>query len=149
MKLSLKTMAVIALVSVAAFSCKKEKKDSKPEPTRKELLTNKWKISDVKLGGTSVLGFSTDFQCITDNILTFKSDNTFTLEEGAKVCTPKFEGSGSWALAENDTKVKLIFDDGEEALIPIEELSSSILRVKYNLSDVPIPGNYELILQRL
>lgn len=150
MKLSLKNLAVLMLVSFATFSCKKDKEDPKTEPTKKELLANKWRITDVKFGGTSVLALATELRCITDNIMTFKSDSTFTLEEGTNVCSPAFEGSGRWILVENDTKIKLNFSapEDDEVLIPIEELTSSTLRVKYNLPDAPIPGDYELVLQK-
>ncbi len=148
MKLTFKSLAVIGLLSVLIFSCKKDK-DKDPEKTRKELITNKWRVTDIKLGGTSILPIAPELNCITDNILTFKSDGSFTMEEGTNVCSPALEGNGTWSLVENDTRIKLDFvDTEEEALIPILELTATILRVTYNIPDAPIPGDYELVLQR-
>lgn len=148
MKLALKSLVAIVLVSMLAFSCKKDK-DRDKEKTRQELLTNKWRVTDVKLGGTSILPFAEELQCVTDNILTLTSEGNFTMEEGANVCSIEFEGNGTWSLVENDTKIKLNFaDTEEEALIPILELTASVLRVTYNIPDAPIPGEYELVLQR-
>lgn len=150
MKRSLKSLAVILLMSVVVFSCKKDKDDPEEEPTRKELITNKWKITDVRTGGTSILLLVPTLSCITDNIVTFKSNETFTMEEGANVCSPAFEGSGTWSLVENDTKVKLLFSEPEdsEVLAPITELTTTTLKISYYFEDVPIPGNYEIVLQK-
>ncbi len=136
-------------LSVLFVSCKKQK-EKEPEKTRRELITNTWRVTDVKLGGTSVLALAEQLRCVTDNILTLHPDGNFSLDEGDHICSPPLEGSGKWDLENNDTTIKVDFTEGEneQVLIPILELTATVLRITYHIQEAPIPGNYELVLQR-
>ncbi len=153
MKHSLKSLAVIGLLSVLAVSCERDgmvEEEYTEGITKKELLTHTWKVSDVKKGGASILPVVTKLNCITDNILTFKADGSFVIDEGADVCSPAFAGSGTWSLAENDTQIKWNFTSPEnrEVFVPIEQVTGTILRISYYFDDVPLPGLYEMVLQK-
>lgn len=142
----------IVLFTVAAgltfSSCQKDDEEPTPEPTKKDLLTNKWKVSDVQTStGTSLLSFP-QIQCLTDNIFTLLANNTFTIEEGANVCDTPFEGSGTWSLTENETKLKLEFQTGDPVTADINDVNTTTLKMSYFFADAPIPGTYIVILQK-
>lgn len=156
MKKLLGNLAVISLISVLVSSCEAdpmwEGDNNMQQPTRLELLTNNtWQVKDVRAGGVSVLPVITRLQCITDNVLTFNTDGSFVIDEGADVCSPRFAGSGTWSLVKNDTEIKWNFTSPQEreVFVPILELTPFRLRITYTFGEeVPYPGQYEMILER-
>ena len=107
-----------AVAGLTFSSCQKDDEEPTPEPTKKELLSNKWKVSDIQTStGQSIIDLVPQTQCLKDNTITLVADNTFTLEEGANVCDTPFEGSGTWSLIENETKLKLVISGSESACL--------------------------------
>ncbi|MBX3240123.1 MAG: lipocalin family protein [Chitinophagaceae bacterium] len=150
MKRTLKSLVVISLLSLFA-SCEDGMVEEFQETlSKKDLITHTWKVADVKTAGVSILPVVTRLQCITDNILTFNPDGSFIIDEGANVCSPAFAGSGTWSLVENDTVIKWNFTapENREVFVPIVELSGTTLRISYHFEDVPLPGTYEMVLDR-
>lgn len=113
-------------------SCKKDDKKETPEPTKKELLSNKWNVTDLLLNGTSVYNLNIpQVKCAKDNVYTLAADNTYTIEEGAIVCDPSTAGSGTWALSENDTKLQFTPQTGDPLIFTINELTTTTLKFSY------------------
>jgi hypothetical protein len=114
------------------ISCSDE---DKPAPTKTELISRNWLIQDLLYsdGGTpiSIIGFME--ACDKDNILQIKNDNTYKELEGATKCNaadPDIAEQGTWAFAENETKIQLTAL-GESRTFSLLELTSSSLKVSY------------------
>ena len=144
-------LTIILFLGIALYltACQKEQKEN-PEPTKKELLVNKWKVSDVLApDGSSVITLPfPQIICLKDNIFTIAANDTYTIDEGAVVCDPSSAGSGSWALIETDTKLKFTPAGGGDPLIfTLIDVNSTTLKVSYQLT-APVPGVYTVILQK-
>lgn len=149
-RLSKLTSILILGISLIVSSCQKENKEE-PQPTKKEMLVNKWKVSDLLApGGSSVIGMDIDeVKCLKDNIFTLASNDTFTIDEGTVVCDPSSAGKGTWMLTDSDTKLKFTPDDGGDPLIfTIVELNTTTLKVSYEITDIPLPGIYTIVLTK-
>lgn len=131
-------------------SCQKDKvEDPEPEPTKKELLSHTWKITDVQTSdGTSIINLVPQTQCMKDNIVTIKTDNTFSFEDVPDECDPPFDGAGTWSLVENDAKVKFEVTDDDPLTVTIKDINTTTLKLSYYFEDAPIPGEYIVVLQK-
>lgn len=143
-------LVLIASSALIVGSCQKDDvEEPEPEPTKKELLSNKWKIIDVQTAdGTSIINLVPQTQCLKDNFVTLVTDNTFTLDEGADVCDTPLEGTGTWSLIDNETKIRFVITGGDTMTVTIKELTTSNLKLSYYFADAPIPGDYTLVLQK-
>lgn len=144
------TMLLFLGIALCLTACQKEQKEN-PEPTKKELLVNKWKVSDVlEPGGTSVINLPVaQITCLKDNIFTLAANNTYTIDEGTVVCDPSSAGSGTWALIENDSKLKFTPDSGADPLVlTLKDVNSTTLKVSYEMTNIPLPGIYTIVLQK-
>lgn len=143
-------LAVIASSALIVVSCQKDKvEDPEPEPTKKELLSNTWKVTDLQTSdGTSIINLAPQTQCLKDNTVTLKADDTFILDEGADVCDTPLEGTGTWSLVENETKIKLEVDGGDPMTATINDVNTTTLKISYYFEDAPIPGTYVVVLQK-
>lgn len=134
---------LLLFVSALAFaSCKKDKDEEDKEPTKKELLSNKWKVSDVtNAGGTSVIGLPVpQIVCLKDNIFTLKADDTYTIDEGAIVCDPSTAQSGTWKLTDNETKIEFTQAAGDPLVITLVDVNTTTLKIAYAITGTGIPG---------
>ena len=93
------TIILFLGIATCLTSCQKEPKED-PEPTKKELLVNKWTVLDVLApNNISVIGLDiAQIKCLKDNIFTIAANGTYTIDEGTVVCDPSSAGSGSWPL---------------------------------------------------
>lgn len=135
-------------ISLILSSCQKEKEEE-PQLTKKEMLAQKWKVSDLLApGGSSVINMDIDeIKCLKDNIFTLSANDAYTIDEGSVVCDPSSAGQGTWMLTDNDTKLKFTPDDGGDPLIfTLVELNSTTLKVSYEITDIPLPGIYTIVL---
>ena len=107
-----KIAGALVIIAVVMAACTKDEQKS-----RVELLTQKeWKLSGLK--STDSQGIEIDFfvnlqlnnNCNLDNILSFGTDGTFTVDEGTNVCndTSYFFKSGTWVLTPDETKLNII-----------------------------------------
>lgn len=144
-----KTTALLFIITSAIVisSCKKEKDE--PQATRKELLTNKWKVTDLQTStGSSIIDLVPQTQCLKDNTITLVADNTFVLAEGADVCDTPLEGTGTWSLIEGETKLKFEFLDDDTLEAAINDINTTTLKISYYFEDAPIPDTYIIVLQK-
>ncbi|MFT3948650.1 MAG: lipocalin family protein [Agriterribacter sp.] len=141
----------VVVLSLFAVSCKKDKNEDTPEPTKKELLSNSWKITDIQTAdGISVIDLNYDeIKCFKDNIFTMKADDNFIIDEGTVVCDDSYASTGTWALAENDTKITFTPTTGNAFTITIISVDDTTLKVSYPLTDIPLPGTYTITLQKI
>lgn len=144
----------LLLFSALAFaSCKKDKDEEPAPPTKKELLSNKWKVADVKnASGTSVISLPLpQIMCLKDNIFTLKTDDTYTIDEGAVVCEPSTAQSGTWQLTSNDTKIQFTPSTGDPLTFDLIDVNTTTLQIAYAITGTGIPGadgTYTIILEK-
>lgn len=145
---------LLLLFSVLAFaSCKKDKDEEPDPPTKKELLSNKWKVADVKnAGGTSVIDFPVpQIVCLKDNIFTLKTDDTYTIDEGAVACEPSSAQSGTWKLTDNETKIEFTQTTGDPLIVTLVDVSAATLKISYAITGTGLPGadgTYTIFLEK-
>ena len=145
---------LLLFISVFALtSCKKDKTDKEEEPTKKELLSNKWKVSDVtNEGGTSVIGLPVpQIICLKDNIFTLKANDTYTIDEGAVVCDPSTAQSGTWKLTDNETKIEFAQTTGDPLILTLIDVNATTLTIAYAITGTGIPGadgTYTVFLEK-
>ena len=133
-----KAAQVILAIAVIA-GCKK---DDNSSPTKTQLLTTgNWIVianqvnPAIDANGDGVLEndiFAVSPQCYRDNITTFKTDGTYTIDEGATKCNasdPQIEESSYWKFSDNETKM-LVGDPGSEQTFQVLELSGTVLTVR-------------------
>lgn len=143
---------LLLLFSAFAFaSCKKDKNEEPAPPTRKELLSNKWKVVDVKdASGTSIIGLPVpQIVCLKDNIFTLRTDDTYTIDEGAVACDPSTSGSGTWSLTNNDSKIQFTPTTGAPLTFDLIDINTTTLKIAYAITGTGIPGadgTYTVIL---
>ncbi len=152
--LSGKYALLLLLFSALVFaSCKKDKDEEPAPPTKKELLSNKWKVADVKnASGTSVIGLPLpQIMCLKDNIFTLKTDDTYTIDEGAVVCEPSTAQSGTWRLTSNDAKIQFTPATGDPLTFDLIDVNTTTLQIAYAITGTGIPGadgTYTIILEK-
>lgn len=121
---------------VTFSSCKKDDDDS---PSKTKMITGKkFFAKSIKIdpGITSPTGVTiTDFypflpDCEKDDYTIFNENGTFVDDEGATKCEPGDPQTinGTWEFLEDETKLKLNYDEGYE-LYNVDELTNSLLRI--------------------
>ena len=118
MKNYLLLLAVAATVSFT--SCSKDDDDATPAKSKTEYLTaSGWKVTSVTVDPaidfdgdgtkeTDLLPFSQ--ACNLDDLTVFKTDQTYTEEEGATKCDPndpQVYTTGTWAFSNNENTITL------------------------------------------
>lgn len=121
------TAVILATLILFLSACKKD--DS--VPTNTDLISRAWKYTALTAvsGAITVDVLQQMEACEKDNLLRFKSDKTFTDEEGATKCNatdPQIINSGKWAFNANETKLVL---DGDS--VQIVSLSATKLHLRY------------------
>lgn len=141
----------VLVFSLFASSCKKDKKEETPQPTKKELLSNSWKIVNIQSAdGQSVIGLPVpQIQCFKDNIFTMNSDDSYVIDEADVVCSNSYASTGTWSLVENDAKIKFTPTSGNELIITLISVDKTTLKASYELTDGPLPGTYTVTLQKI
>ncbi|HEY0434027.1 MAG TPA: lipocalin family protein [Chitinophagaceae bacterium] len=103
---SIYTLCIACSVLLTFAGCKKSS-DSKPKTKTEIISQSSWKIDNAKVSGIDVTS-SLD-ACEIDNILTFSSNGTGTLDEGATKCDASDPQSNpfSWNFASNETMLHI------------------------------------------
>jgi hypothetical protein len=74
--------------------------------------------------------FSNLFACEKDDLLTVKTDGTYTISEGAVSCTPPTQAiSGSWNL--NGNNLNISFSGGFSISTTISDFTCNSFKLKY------------------
>jgi hypothetical protein len=116
----LKLAITIFISLIFAFSCKKNETTVTPKSQTEYLagVTSKsWKNTKAQAtnGGLTIDLVSTQPTCVVDNILTFSTNKTYEIREGATKCNsadPDLVLKANWSLSADETKFtvdKIIF----------------------------------------
>jgi hypothetical protein len=136
-------LAIVVLCSFSFIACKKSSSDKK---TNTELLTQaSWKFDKATLGGVDVS--SQLDACETDNTLTFSTNGTGVIDEGATKCDSNDPQSEpfNWNFANNETVLQVsasLFGGGSGDL-DIVTLNDSQLVVSL---DIDILGTTQTVV---
>jgi hypothetical protein len=150
-KISQLTNLVIAGSILFASGCSKNSSSTAVKTKSDILVSSTWKFStagvDQDNNGTIdvPLPAGTIESCITDNTITFKSDKTGVIDEGATKCdaTAPQTSAFTWALSNNDTQLTVstpilsVFGNDAKVI----ELSDTkfVLSKTVTVSGIPIP----------
>jgi hypothetical protein len=89
------------------LSCQKDN-DSTPAPkTKTQLLTQSSWTFDKATAGTFGDVSAQIPACYKDNLITFVSNGTGNVNEGANVCVPSTAGAFTWAFQSNETMLNI------------------------------------------
>ena len=115
MRIKLVRITLLSLAAVAVFSIGCSKTSDKDDaPTKTALITaSTWKYSEAGAdndgNGTIDIAFPASVldACATDNTITFKSDKTGTIDEGARKCNTTDPQSSpfTWSLNAEETQI--------------------------------------------
>ena len=124
--------------SLILNSCKK-KEDEEATPSKASMLAGTWKMTaftcdpPYDLFGTPISDFFVFFQdCEKDDLLTVKSDKTYTFNEGATKCNtsdPDLKDTGTWLLSSDGKKVTIDSDSGDAEIYDLKSLTSSSMSI--------------------
>lgn len=106
-KMALCSGIVLLLTSAFITACKKDSdNNTNTAKTKTELITSStWKFDNAKLGTTDISGFFDD--CEKDNTVTFASNGTGTIDEGATKCDDSDPQTTpfNWSFESNETSI--------------------------------------------
>lgn len=141
----------IVVFALFASSCKKDKNEDTPAPTKKELLSKSWKIVNIQTAdGTSIISYPVpQIQCFKDNIFTMKADDSYIIDEADVICDDSYASTGKWALIENETKIQFTPASGDGMTITLISVDNTTLKASYEFTDGPLPGIYTITLQKI
>lgn len=102
--------AIYTLIIIALPACNKGGDDpGPPAPTKTDHITKStWKFEKATASGIDV---STNplIACYVDNTITFSSNLTGTISEGAVSCTPAAPTTFTWSFQSSETMLRLSF----------------------------------------
>lgn len=116
-------------------------KDETPTPTKTntELISQSpWKFQSAIANSIDVSSAS-QLACFIDNIVTFSSGPTFTINEGPIICTPSTAGTFTWSFQSGETQLQLsapLFPGGSSTFT-IVTLNSTNLVISQNVTIPP------------
>jgi lipocalin-like protein len=142
------------VIGMMAVGCQKESNDDDGTSNGKmELITSSsWKFDQANVDtdddGDGDFPAPID-ACVTDNILTFKSDSTGTVAEGATKCDPSDPNSTAftWSFKSDQTILSTPGEivPGVSGDIKITVLTSSKLQLQ-KVVNLPVLGNKNVIV---
>ncbi|KAB2914907.1 MAG: DUF5004 domain-containing protein [Bacteroidetes bacterium] len=148
-----KITLLLVLSSLLCFTaCKKDEETSTPQKTKSELLSAKpWKMTAltvnpaINAGGTMITDIYAQMQaCDKDDVYSFKSDKTYTQEEGATKCDPndpQVSEAGTWTFS-SDEKQIVQTSSGSTESSTLVELTETKLVISNTETDGGITYTY-------
>ena len=139
------TLLLLLATLIGFGACKKDNNTATPK-SKKDLLTARvWKQTartitpaievDGKLENDL---FAHDDDCDKDDLYRYKSDNSFSFEEGAIKCSPTdpdIYDTGTWTFSTDETKLILLYKSGDSYATTILELTENTLKVSFEEED--------------
>lgn len=128
-----KCLTILFACTILFNACSKDKTEpnnnngnnNQPTKTPKELIVGAWKPISMMWNGTDHIE-----SCAKDNIVTYRADGTYTLDQGATKCNPNAVQSqeGTWNLDSYPTfTTKLNSNPNDGTTVTIKTLDNSSL----------------------
>jgi hypothetical protein len=137
------TISVLLVATLFFSACKKS--SSHPKTNTDFLTQASWKFDNAKAGGADV---SSSLQtCQKDNVLTFSTNGTGSLDEGATKCTSTDPQTNpfDWNFASNETvlHVSTVLFAGGSSDFTIVTLNDTQLVLSQFISSVPVVVSFK------
>jgi hypothetical protein len=137
----LKSILIISFSSTFLFSACSKSDDNPSPKTKTELLTQgSWKFDHATAGGTDISNMS-QLTCYKDNVMTFSTNFTGTITEGANVCTSPAPANFTWSFQNNETTLRFSFTlfQGGSSDFTIVSLTEANLVLSQQMTIAPLP----------
>lgn len=141
-------ISILLFAGIFLFAACSKKDEGVPPPSKTVILTaSSWKLGSAGIG-TSNLPIPASYlpPCDADNKITFKSDKTGVVDEGASKCDPGDPQTYTftWDFANNETEINFstpVFL-GMGGVAKIIDLSATKFTFSMNatIPDFPVPG---------
>lgn len=110
MRKQLLQLSFIALALIFISGCGKDKDDPAPAKTKTELITTgSWKFQSASSSLAGDISSYPQLACYTDNTMTFATNLSGTIAEGANVCTSPAPATFTWSFQTSETILHLSF----------------------------------------
>ncbi len=134
----LPTLLSVSIVFLFITACNKN--ETTPAPTKTQMITqSSWKFEKAKASGIDISAQVN--ACFKDNIATFNSSGSMTLDESTTVCSPSYAGSYTWSFQSGETILHLsaaIFTGGSNDFTLVS-LNTTNLVVSQVMTVAPNP----------
>jgi hypothetical protein len=137
----LKSILAIFLLPIFFFSACSKSSENPPPKTKTELLTQgSWKF-DHAMAGTTDISSAPPLACYTDNTMTFSTNLTGTITEGANVCATPAPSTFTWSFQNNETTLRFSFTliQGGSQDFTIVSLTETNLVLSQQMTIAPLP----------
>ena len=127
-------LTYLAAILFILPACQKDNEDPQPQKTKTELITQaSWKFSTAVVGTTDVSN-TPQLACFKDNIITFSSNLSGNIDEGANICSPSTAGPFTWNFASNESilHISTVLISGGSNDFTLVSLSSTQLIASQN-----------------
>ena len=132
-------LSSLLFLSILFFSnCNK---NDNPPPSPSDYITkSSWKFSSAKAGGIDVSAQIP--ACFKDNTITFVSNGTGTISEGANTCIPPSPATFTWSFQNNGTQINLSTPliTGGSTLFNVVLLNDVSLTLAQSMTIPPAPA---------
>jgi hypothetical protein len=131
----------LGILSLFFLGCNKDD-DNPPQKTKTELITQStWKLSTVNAAGFGDVTAQIP-ACYKDNIYTFVSNGSGSVNESTTVCSPTTAGPFTWGFLNNETTLHIsttLFQGGSSdfSLVTLNETNLAISQV---MTIAPLPS---------
>lgn len=142
--LQIVSLPAIALLLLAACG-----KDPVAVKTKTQLISqSSWKFEKATASGLGDISTHPLIACYADNVITFSSNLSGTISEGAVVCTSPAPASFTWSFQSNETVLRFSFNllpggSPDFNIIALNE-TNLILSQQVTLPGIPIPTTVEV-----
>jgi hypothetical protein len=134
------TPALVLALLILFTGCKKDD-DPIPVKTKTELITTgTWKFDKALAGGLDVSS-NPQLTCYIDNVMTFSTNNTGTISEGAAACTSPAPANFAWSFQSNESLLRFDFAlfPGGSTDFTIVSLTETNLVLSQMMTFTPFP----------
>lgn len=135
-------VSILALVFLAIAGCGKDKDPDPPAKTNTEKITqSSWKIEKAEAGGLDVTS-NAQLACYLDNAMTFATNLSGTITEGAVVCTSPAPATFTWSFQNNEALLRFSFTlfPGGSPDFTIVSLTETNLVLSQQMTIPPFPA---------
>lgn len=100
--------------------CSKDNEDPAPQKTKTENISAaSWKFQSATASGTDISS-NPQLACFVDNVITFNSNLTGSINEATVICSPSTAGPFTWSFLTGETMLQLstaLFPGGSSTFI--------------------------------
>lgn len=99
---------IMAFILLGAAGCGKDEADNTPPPktNTENISASSWKFQSASAAGTDISS-NPQLACFVDNVITFNSNLTGSIDESAVVCAPSTAGAFTWSFQASETMLQL------------------------------------------